>query len=146
MTQASPLPLYLMQLGFSTSHAANGAEYVIPPLCAVPPGDFLMGSDPAADIGAYNSELPQHRVTLAAYQIARYPVTVAEYAYFVQAGQQEPADWQQQLRQLDHPVVRISWHDAIAYAQWLSGCAGQPWRLATEAEWEKAARGTDGRI
>jgi len=146
MTQPSQLPLCLIQLDFSVFHAANGAEYVISPLCAVPGGDFLMGSDPAIDIGAYHSELPQHRMTLAAYQIARYPVTVAEYACFVQAGQHEPANWQQQLEQLDHPVVHVSWHDAVSYAQWLSACAGQPWRLPTEAEWEKAARGADGRV
>jgi formylglycine-generating enzyme required for sulfatase activity len=85
-----------------------------------------MGSDPAKDIGAYHSELPQHRVTLAIFQIARYPVTIAEYAYFVQAGRQELANWQQQLEQLDHPVVHVSWHDAVSYAQWLSVHAGQP--------------------
>jgi formylglycine-generating enzyme required for sulfatase activity len=146
MTQPSHRPPYLIQLGFSIAHTANGAEYVIPPLCAVPAGDFLMGSDPATDPAALNSELPQHRVALAAYQIARYPVTVSEYAYFVHAGQQEPANWQQQLERLDHPVVHVSWHDAVAYAQWLSSCTQQPWRLATEAEWEKATRGTDGRI
>jgi formylglycine-generating enzyme required for sulfatase activity len=105
-----------------------------------------MGSDPATDTGAYDSELPQHRIALAAYQIARYPVTVAEYACCVRAGQREPADWQQQLEKLDHPVVHVSWHDAVAYAQWLSARARQPWRLPSEAEWEKAARGTDGRI
>ncbi len=49
-------------------------------------------------------------------------------------------DWQRQLGKLDHPVVCVSWHDAVAYAAWLAQVTGQAWRLLTEAEWEKAAR------
>jgi formylglycine-generating enzyme required for sulfatase activity len=93
-----------------------------------------------------DDELPQHSVTLAAFQIAKFPVTVAEYACFVRTGQEEPQNWHKQLGKLDHPVVYVSWQDATDYAQWLADQIGQPWRLPSEAEWEKAARGTDARI
>jgi formylglycine-generating enzyme required for sulfatase activity len=139
-------PPRLSSLGFEV-HVINEVEYILPPLCRVPAGSFLMGSDPARGrIGAYDNEQPQHTVTLPDYDIARYPVTVAEYGCFVRTGQREPNDWQTQLGKLDHPVVRVSWHDAVAYAAWLSERTGERWWLPTEAEWEKAARGTDGQI
>ncbi|HEY7093355.1 MAG TPA: formylglycine-generating enzyme family protein [Ktedonobacterales bacterium] len=136
----------LSQLDFAAYRTARGVEYIAPPLCAVPAGAFLMGSDPGKDRGAYDDEKPQHSMTLAAFQIGKFPVTVAEYACFVRAGQKEPTSWQAQLGKLDHPVVSVSWHDAVAYAGWLAAHTGQPWRLPSEAEWEKAARGPDGRI
>jgi formylglycine-generating enzyme required for sulfatase activity len=143
---AEKFPPSLNKLGFAAYHTARGAEYIAPPLCAVAAGAFLMGSDTRTEPQAYDSELPQHSVTLAAFQIGKFPVTVAEYACFVRAGQKEPQNWQQQLGKLDHPVVYVSWRDAVAYAQWLADCTGEPWRLPSEAEWEKAARGPDGRI
>jgi formylglycine-generating enzyme required for sulfatase activity len=139
------LPGRLGLLGFVAYRARSGAEYILPPLCSVPAGSFLMGSDPD-DIGEYDDEKPQHSVTLAAFQISGYPVTVAEYACFVRAGQKEPCNWQQQLGKLEHPILYVSWRDAMAYAHWLARWTGQPWRLPSEAEWEKAARGTDGRL
>ena len=101
---------------------------------------------PSATRARDNDEKPQHRLNLPAYQIARFPLTVAEYACFVRAGQTQPNNWQAQQGKPDHPVVYISWHDAVAYAGWLAKQTSQPWRLPTEAEWEKAARGGDGRI
>jgi formylglycine-generating enzyme required for sulfatase activity len=144
----------LADLGF-TAHSSKGIEYILPPLCSVPAGPFLMGSDRKRDKSTNADEEPQRSVTLPVYNIARYPVTVAEYACFVRAGHAEPPrselygailDWQTQLGKLDHPVVMVSWHDAVAYATWLADVTGEQWRLPTEAEWEKAARGTDGRI
>jgi formylglycine-generating enzyme required for sulfatase activity len=107
-------------------------EYIVPPLCDVPEGPFLMGDH-------------THSVTLPFYRIARFPVTVAEYACFVRTGQSEPHYWQNQ-QQLDHPVVFVLWNDAVGYAAWLSERTGHLWRLPSEEEWEKAARGTDGRV
>jgi formylglycine-generating enzyme required for sulfatase activity len=104
-----------------------------------------MGSDPDRDKACFPDELPRHDVTLRAYEIARFPVTVAEYACFVRSGQGQPQNWQSQLRKLDHPVVNVNWYDVVAYATWLSHLTRQVWRVPTEAEWEKAARGTDGR-
>lgn len=143
---AEKLPQRLNQLDFSAYRALHGAEYISPPLCNVPAGPFLMGSDKRTDPQAFDDELPQQSVTLAAFQIGKYPITVAEYACFVRAGQQEPSNWQQQLGKLDHPVVYVSWQDATAYAQWLAERTRQSWRLPSEAEWAKAARGTDGRF
>jgi iron(II)-dependent oxidoreductase len=83
--------------------------------------------------------MPQHAVTLSAFHLGRFPVTVAEYACFVHAGLREPPRWPQLLGKLDHPVVYVSWPDALAYAAWLARLTGEWWRLPSEAEWEKAA-------
>jgi eukaryotic-like serine/threonine-protein kinase len=134
----------------------------------VPAGEFLMGSSPA-DTEANDNEKPQHRVYLDTFWIDRTEVTNAMFARFVtETGhktdaenfgqsyvfnvtikgweQTKGADWQHprgpgsDIKGLEqHPVVQVSWDDAVAYCRW----AGQ--RLPTEAEWEKAARGTDGR-
>jgi formylglycine-generating enzyme required for sulfatase activity len=147
---ADRFPPRFAELGFTPRQ--NGGEFIVPPVCDVPAGQFLMGSGSKRDDQAYIAEQPQHRVTLPAYQISRYPVTVAEYACFIRAGHMQPAmgvfgvDWPTQLTRLDHPVTCVTWHDAVAYAAWLYVRTGQPWRLPSEAEWEKAARGTDGRI
>jgi formylglycine-generating enzyme required for sulfatase activity len=132
-------PPRLAELGFTAQKRGN-VTFIIPPVCAVPAGEFLMGSDKRRDPQASDSELPQHRVNLSAYAIARFPVTVAEYACFVEMGQPQPNDWASQMRKPDHPVTYVSWDDAVAYAAWLARITGQPWRLPTEAEWEKAAR------
>jgi toxoflavin biosynthesis protein ToxD len=122
------------------SHKAGDTAYILPPLCTVAAGEFLMGSAPSLDNGTLGDEQPQHPVTLPAYQIACYPLTVAEYACFVRAGQKRPTNWRAQLGKADHPVVNVTWHDAVAYAVWLTELTGRTWRLPTEAEWEKAAR------
>jgi formylglycine-generating enzyme required for sulfatase activity len=142
--QSNLFPQQLTKLGFVSFHV-NEAHIIVPPVCEVEAGYFLMGSDPQQDKEAFEAEKPQHWVNLAAYQIAKFPVTVAEYAGFVRDGGKEPTTkdfltWARQLQHPDHPVVCVQWRDAVAYAAWLAKLTGQRWRLPTEAEWEKAAR------
>ncbi len=136
-----------------------------PELVEIPPGPFLMGTsdeqiramleryDWAREFkvkGWFDREQPQHEVILGSYEIGRYPVTNAEYAAFVAAtGRRPPRHWQgdQPPEELvDHPVVHVTWEDAMAYVNWLQERTNQPYRLPTEAEWEKAARGADARL
>jgi len=116
------------------------------PMVWVPPGPFLMGSDRARDPQAYDDERPQHQVTLPGYWIGRYPVTVAQFRAFVEASGHRPADPDSLKGPDDHPVVYVTWYDALAFCRWLSERAGLPVTLPSEAQWEKAARGTHGRI
>jgi formylglycine-generating enzyme required for sulfatase activity len=129
----------------------------------IPAGSFLMGSDRHQDPDARDNELPQHSRNLQGYYVARYPVTVAQFRAFVEDSGHKPAD-EDCLRGVEnHPVVWIAWYDARAYCDWLTERlrtweetseplarllreGGWQVRLLTEAEWEKAARGTDGRI
>ncbi|MBU0703361.1 MAG: SUMF1/EgtB/PvdO family nonheme iron enzyme, partial [Chloroflexi bacterium] len=119
-------------------------------LVRVPAGEFLMGSDPAKDKDAYGDEQPPHQVYVPEFYIGRSPVTNEQYAAFVKAtGHIVPEHWKGAkipLGRENHPVVNVSWHDARAFCEWLSRETGQDFRLPMEAEWEKAARGTDGRL
>jgi formylglycine-generating enzyme required for sulfatase activity len=116
----------------------------------VPAGEFLMGSALAQDREATKGEQPQHRVYLAEFYIGKYPVTNAQYAAFVAStGSAAPSCWTQEgipAGKEDHPVVLTSWRDARAFCVWLSEATGRSFRLPTEAEWEKTARGAHGRI
>jgi len=143
-------------------------------LIRIPAGPFLMGSDKAKDKDADSDETPQHRVELGEYWIGKTPLTVAQFAAFVQAsGYQTTAEkkgsawgytgkewetikganWRQPRgpqsdvkQKQNHPVTAVSWDDAVAFCEWASLKTGQKISLPSEAEWEKAARGAEGRI
>ena len=108
----------------------------------VPAGEFLMGSTDEDPDAVDDDERPQHTVYLDAFWIDRTEVTNAQYRQCVERGPcREPRYPDDETSNApDQPVQWVSWHDAQAYAEWVGG------RLPAEAEWEKAARGTDGRI
>ncbi len=121
---------------------SNGMEFM-----RVPAGKFLMGSD-----NHEYSEKHQHIADIPYdYWMARFPITNEQYNLYTNAkGIEHPTDgW---VRKKDHPVVSTRWHEVLAYCQWIGNLLkseihlGLVLRLPTEAEWEKAARGTDARI
>ena len=132
----------------------------------IPAGPFQMGGDPTTDPQAFENERwsgagGQGTVDLPAFYLGRYEVTVAQFAAFADATGFGVSE-QTLRRPPDHPVSSVSWPDALAYCRWLdatlrdspqtppelSRALADGWRvtLPTEAEWEKAARGPDGRV
>jgi sulfatase modifying factor 1 len=109
-----------------------------PPQIHIPAGWFSMGSESGQEL-----EGPVHRVWVDAFAMAATQVTVEEYAQFLGAtGSTTPPYWgDANFCHPQQPVVAVSWFDANAYCAWLSAMAGSHYRLPTEAEWERAARG-----
>ncbi len=126
---------------------AERAPIEKPELVCVSEGEFQMGSESGGD-----DERPVHRVFVSGFFISKYPVSNADYKRFVDAtGHRAPAS-KELGRSLwagrgfsasiaRQPVVNVSWDDSVAYCAWLSNATGEIYRLPTEAEWEKAARG-----
>jgi len=112
----------------------------------IPAGEFWMGSE---SLASYSDERPLHKLASPAYRIARTPVTNAQYRLFIEAtGHPAPRGWEDQRppKGLEgHPVVNVSFFDALAYCAWLGRQIGQSVGLPSEAEWEKAAKGTKDR-
>jgi formylglycine-generating enzyme required for sulfatase activity len=129
-------------------------------LVTVSEGDFWMGSD------EFENEKPRHKLYLPEYQIGKYSVTNYEFREFVavggynekrwwteagwrrknEEGWAEPRYWEDtRFNKPNQPVAGLSWYECLAYCRWLSAEKKQPYRLPSEAEWEKAARETDGR-
>ncbi|MCP4694065.1 MAG: SUMF1/EgtB/PvdO family nonheme iron enzyme, partial [Desulfobacterales bacterium] len=153
--------------------AALGDPRDFDELVTVSAGPFLMGSD-ESDKSADGDEKPQHTVTLPEFKIGKYPVTQGQFEAFIQAGGYEERQywlddgWAWKIEEEwtgpdqygipfdlpNHPVIGVSWYEATAYCRWLTGVwraegkiiANEAVRLPTEAEWEKAVRGDDGRI
>ncbi len=113
-------------------------------------GEFLMGSDSVRDPLARPDEKPLHRVHLSDFLIGQAPVTNRQFRVFVdKTSRPLPLTWKYgeiPAGKEDHPAAGISWEDAAAFCQWVSKLTGMKVRLPTEAEWEKTARGTDGRL
>jgi len=118
----------------------SGAQTGIiePVVVRVPEGWFGRGCESGRD-----DEKPVHRVWVDAFELATHQVTNAEYGCFLAAtGAAQPSQWNDSnFNDPQMPVVSVSWDEVIAYCDWLSGATGKQYRLPTEAEWERAARG-----
>src|SRR5579864_5454393 len=113
----------MKKLGFTVGEI-KGVDVITPPLCTISAGDFLMGSETALDPDAFYTESPPHRGRTSMYFMAKFPVTVGEFACFVRNGGTKPetrkhVTWEAQLRHPDHPVVCVRWIDAVDYISWL---------------------------
>jgi formylglycine-generating enzyme len=122
----------------ATAASRNARSGILEPeMVRVPEGWYWMGCEIGRD-----DEKPVHRVWVDAFELALYQLTNAEYACFLAATHgPRPLCWDDaRFNHPKMPVVAISWHQAAAFCEWLTGATGKPYRLPSEAEWERAAR------
>jgi formylglycine-generating enzyme len=123
------------------SATERSGSAVNPELVSIAAGYFLMG----CDCGQGN-EAPLHRVWTDEFLLAARQVTNTDYRYFLNATKSSPPPFYNDsaFNHPEQPVVGVSWHEAIRYCEWLGASSGRRFRLPTEAEWERAARGGVG--
>lgn len=149
-----PQPIVGSAAAAGIAAAADGDRFgvlqkgvLLPEMLAIPGGRFRMGNNgPAVNPTTSEDFAYVHEVTLSPFRMSRFLVTNAQYLAFTSATRREPPlpprGWDGYLdRYPNHPVVNVSYEDAVAYTRWLSGVTGDRYRLPTEAEWEFAARG-----
>lgn len=128
--------------GRQSEESAKLTDNSIEPRCVlIPAGEFVMGCEWGRD-----DERPAHRVWVEAFGMAVFQVRNRDWALFMEAtGHPAPKHWNDpDFRHRDNPVVAVNWIEVIKYCDWLSRLTGRRYRLPTEAEWERAARG--GRV
>lgn len=153
-------PAFLLSMLLFMSATAGAAEPILPTMVAIPAGAFSMGAAGGPHDPDYPSSEPVHTVSVKAFRLAKYEVTVGQFRQFVEATGYTPSPDCWRLAKTDwgmdggpgawntpafapsqfHPVMCVSWDDAHAYLQWLSQRSGRRFRLPSEAEWEYAAR------
>src|SRR5580700_10151837 len=121
----------------ATAHSHFPPTHLEPHLVSIPAAWFLMGSSSGQDC-----ERPIHRVWADTFLLSATQLTNAEYALFLGSTKSAPPPFwhDQNFNHPQQPVTGISWFDADRYCQWLSEQTKRPYRLPTEAEWERAAR------
>lgn len=127
---------------YTDATLAPGADVVdplLPEMVVIPAGSFRMGCVSGMDCD--DNQEPLHEVSIASFELSKYEVTIEEYDRFTDAtGRDRVLRYYPRESWGRHPVIYVTWYDAVAYAEWLAARTGEPYRLPSEAEWEYAAR------